>query len=143
VVAVGDPPVVRAPFNVPARTWTRLPDSGFEVQHDGPGVQAIDASPRTVLVRRLGPEVSDRATAFGSRVSVSAQAVSAGPGCGPSCDYCESMDRVFALAHLFEDEGDTRTADVLFRVAERVGQRNPAGQRMKSAVLGKPPAERG
>lgn len=140
---MGDPPMVRAAFNVPARTWTRLPDSGFEVQHDGPGVQAIDASSRTVLVRRLGPEVNDAVTAFGPRPSTSVPAVPAGPGCGPSCDYCESMDRVFALAHLFEDEGDTRTADVLFRVAERVGQRSPAGQRMKSAVLGKSPAERG
>jgi hypothetical protein len=135
-------PRVRSPFNVSAQTWTRLPDSGFEIQHDGPGVQAIDALPRTVLVRRLGPEVTGSAAAVGEGT---ADTVPATVPAGHSCDFCLAADRIYTLALMIEldrpaDPAAGRMADSLLRLAERAGRRDTLGRALTRTILGQPSA---
>lgn len=125
---MGEPPRVRSSLTMPPETWCRLPDSGFEVLHSFPGNQAVGAQPLRVQIRRLGP-----ATADGQWEAEPGSVVA------HHCDHCEAMDRVFALARVFEDEGITGTADLLYRVAERVGRRDDAGRVMVRALLGRGP----
>lgn len=53
--------------------------------------------------------------------------------CG--CEHCQAMDRLHALADVFEHLGDYSAADCCNEWAVRTGRRGPVGQRMAAAIV--------
>lgn len=53
--------------------------------------------------------------------------------CG--CFHCQAVDRLHALAAVFEEAGDTSAADCCCEWAQRAGREDPQGWRMACAII--------